>query len=71
MPFSVCAAQILTKAGVLNVPDWWEAGRVSAEQTGIPTREYLQQLKAAAGSRATGRESRANSQHQEQHSSCL
>jgi len=28
---------ILTKAGVLNVPDWWEAGRVSAEQTGIPT----------------------------------
>jgi light-harvesting complex I chlorophyll a/b binding protein 5 len=27
---------VLTKAGVLNVPEWWEAGKVSTEQTGIP-----------------------------------
>jgi hypothetical protein len=27
--------QVLTKAGVLNVPEWYEAGKVSAEQTGI------------------------------------
>jgi Chlorophyll A-B binding protein len=27
--------QALTKAGVLNVPEWYEAGKVSAEQTGI------------------------------------
>uniref|UniRef100_A0A383W1N6 Chlorophyll a-b binding protein, chloroplastic n=1 Tax=Tetradesmus obliquus TaxID=3088 RepID=A0A383W1N6_TETOB len=26
---------VLTKAGVLNVPEWYEAGKVSAEQTGI------------------------------------
>uniref|UniRef100_UPI003003A6F3 Light-harvesting protein of photosystem I Lhca8 n=1 Tax=Coelastrella TaxID=75800 RepID=UPI003003A6F3 len=26
---------LLTKAGVLNVPEWYEAGKVSAEQTGI------------------------------------
>jgi hypothetical protein len=40
-----CASvlQVLTKAGVLNVPVWWEAGKVSAEQTGIPTRECHQQ----------------------------
>eukprot|EP00775_Hariotina_reticulata_P014103 gene14103-14230_t len=25
----------LTKAGILNVPEWFEAGKVSAEQTGI------------------------------------
>lgn len=27
--------QILTKLGVLNVPEWYDAGKVSAEQTGI------------------------------------
>lgn len=29
--------QILTKAGALNVPEWYEAGKVSAESSGIPT----------------------------------
>jgi len=32
---------ILTKLGVLNVPDWYVAGKVSEEQTGIPTRALL------------------------------
>ena len=32
--------QVLTKAGVLNVPEWYEAGKVSAEQTGIALGEY-------------------------------
>jgi len=32
---------ILTKAGVLNVPEWYEAGKVSEQQTGIPTAALL------------------------------
>jgi light-harvesting complex I chlorophyll a/b binding protein 5 len=32
---------ILTKAGVLNVPEWYEAGKVSAETSGIPTPALL------------------------------
>ena len=31
--------QILTKAGVLNVPAWYAAGKVSAEQSNIDWRE--------------------------------
>jgi hypothetical protein len=31
--------QILTKAGVLNVPEWYEAGKVSNETSGIPFSE--------------------------------
>lgn len=31
--------QILTKLGALNVPEWYEAGKVSQEQTGIPLSE--------------------------------
>jgi hypothetical protein len=31
---------VLTKAGVLNVPEWYEAGKVSAEQTGIALGEW-------------------------------
>lgn len=33
--------QILTKIGVLNVPDWWVAGKLSEEQTGISLRALL------------------------------
>lgn len=32
---------ILTKAGALNVPEWYEAGKVSAESSGIPTSALL------------------------------
>jgi hypothetical protein len=31
--------QILTKVGVLNVPAWYAAGKVSAEQSNIDWRE--------------------------------
>ncbi len=33
--------QALTKAGVLNVPEWWEAGKVSAETSGISLNALL------------------------------
>jgi hypothetical protein len=33
------ALQILTKAGALNVPEWYEAGKVSNETSGIPFSE--------------------------------
>eukprot|EP00878_Enallax_costatus_P041673 GHUV01048517.1.p1 GENE.GHUV01048517.1~~GHUV01048517.1.p1 ORF type:complete len:238 (-),score=75.84 GHUV01048517.1:403-1116(-) len=32
---------ILTKIGVLNVPEWYDAGKVSCEQTGIPLSALL------------------------------
>ena len=40
-----CCVQILTKIGVLNVPEWYDAGKVSTEQTGIP----LSELQTASG----------------------
>jgi hypothetical protein len=43
--------QVLTKAGVLNVPEWYEAGKVSAEHTGIALGERTQSIAPAeAGS---------------------
>lgn len=33
--------QLLTKAGLLNVPAWYAAGKVSAEQSGIDWRASL------------------------------
>jgi hypothetical protein len=39
--------QVLTKAGVLNVPEWYEAGKVSAEQTGIALGEQQQSIASA------------------------
>jgi light-harvesting complex I chlorophyll a/b binding protein 5 len=33
--------QILSKLGAIDVPDWYTAGKVSEEQTGIPTRALL------------------------------
>jgi hypothetical protein len=36
----LCAVQLLTKAGLLNVPEWYEAGKVSIETCGIPFGEW-------------------------------
>ena len=36
----LCAAQLLTKAGLLNVPEWYEAGKGSIETCGIPFGEW-------------------------------
>ena len=37
----VLIPEALTKAGALSIPAWWEAGKVSTEQTGIPLSSLL------------------------------
>lgn len=32
----ICIAQALTKAGVLNVPEWYDAGKVAIENSFAP-----------------------------------
>lgn len=44
-------AQALTKLGVFNVPEWWDAGKVSNDTSGIPFGESL--AAGAARSRAS------------------
>ena len=37
----VLIPEALTKAGALSIPAWWEAGKVSTGQTGIPLSSLL------------------------------
>ncbi len=39
--FHDVVTQILTRLGFLNVPEWFEAGRVSEANTFIPFSEFL------------------------------